>query len=88
MDENLAIALLCGLVSMALSVVMPCVLKNSNDPMLTKVKKVFNTNREVILVSSIIVTITAYLALNLYPMVVPEEQQRIPQDILMQLLHK
>jgi hypothetical protein len=89
MDENLAIALLCGVVSMCLSTLMPCVLKDSKDPLLSKVQKVFNTNREVIIVSSVIVAVTAYLALSLYPIIMPEEtasDDAMSQAILMQLL--
>lgn len=92
MDENLVIALLCGIVSMCLSIVMPCVLKDSKDPLLSKVQKVFNTNREVIIVSSVIVAVTAYLALSLYPIIVKEEvsdEDAMSQALVMQLLgHK
>lgn len=67
-DKNLVIALLCGVVSMFLSVVMPCVLKTSTNDFLVDARKVYETNRQVIVVSSVIVVITAYLALTLYPL--------------------
>ena len=52
---------------MILSVTIPCLLKRSNQPFLNDVKKVFQTNREVIIASSLIVAITIYLALRVAP---------------------
>jgi hypothetical protein len=72
-DENLVIALVCGVVSMAMSTFMPCVLKTSTNPFLVDARRVYETNRQVIVVSSIIVAITAYLALSLYPIMNSDE---------------
>jgi hypothetical protein len=67
-DKNLMIALLCGVVSMVLSSVMPCVLKSSTNTTIVEARKLFEANRQVIIVSSVIVVITAYLALSLFPL--------------------
>lgn len=67
-DKNIVIALLCGLVSMVLSSVVPCLLKKARHPLLVDARKVFEHNKQVIVVSSLIVVITAYLGLSLYPL--------------------
>ena len=67
-DKNLMIALLCGVVSMVLSSLMPCVLKSSTNPTIVEARKLFESHRQVIVVSSVIVVITAYLALSLFPL--------------------
>ena len=66
-SEHLLIAVLAGVINMVLSVVVPCLLKSSNQPFLVSVKKVFQTNRNLILLSSITVGIMVYLALALAP---------------------
>jgi hypothetical protein len=67
-DKNLMIALLCGVVSMVLSSLMPCILKSSTNATLVEARKLFESHRQVIVVSSVIVVITAYLALSLFPL--------------------
>jgi hypothetical protein len=67
MDSHIFIALVGGLVNMALSVTVPCLVKKTNQPFLNDVKKVFNTNRQVIITSSLIVALTIYIALKLAP---------------------
>ena len=68
LDKNVLIALLCGVMSMALSTLMPCVLKSSTNPLLVDARRLYDANRQVIVVSSLIVAITAYLALSLFPL--------------------
>jgi phosphotransferase system glucose/maltose/N-acetylglucosamine-specific IIC component len=90
MDQNLAIALLCGVVSMLLSVTMPCLLKKTQLPLLDNVKLVFNNNRHVIIVSSLVVALTAYLALSLYPLVSEDinEGEKMTREMMLRLLGK
>ncbi len=71
MDPHIFIALVGALLNMSLSVTVPCVLKKTDQPFLTQVKKVFETNRQVILTSSLIVALTIYLALKVSPDVQP-----------------
>ena len=52
---------------MALSVTVPCLVKKTNQPFLNDVKKVFDTNRQVIITSSLIVALTIYIALKIAP---------------------
>ena len=67
MEYHFFVALVGALLNMILSVTIPCLLKKSKQPFLNDVKKVFQTNREVIIASSLIVAITIYLALRVSP---------------------
>jgi phosphotransferase system glucose/maltose/N-acetylglucosamine-specific IIC component len=67
MEYELFVALVGALLNMVLSVIIPCLLKKSDQSFLNDVKKVFQTNREVIFASSLIVAITIYLALSVSP---------------------
>ncbi len=71
MDVHIFIALVGALINMALSSTVPCLVKKTDQPFLVQVKKVFETNRQVILTSSLIVAITIYLALKLSPELEP-----------------
>lgn len=67
MDSHIFIALVGGLVNMALSVTVPCLVKKTNQPFLNDVKKIFELNRQVIITSSLIVALTIYIALKIAP---------------------
>jgi hypothetical protein len=88
--DNLVIALLCGVVSMILSVTMPCLLKKVNTPLLDNVKVVFENNKHLVIVSSLVVAITAYLALSLYPLVSDDIStgERMSKEMMLKLLGK
>lgn len=75
MEPEFFIALVGALVNMVLSVIIPCLLKKSDQSFLVDIKKVFQTNREVIFASSLIVAITIYLALTISP-----ELQALTED--------
>lgn len=75
MEPEFFIALVGALVNMVLSVIVPCLLKKSDQSFLVDIKKVFQTNREVIFASSLIVAITIYLALTISP-----ELQALTED--------
>lgn len=64
MDPHIFIAIVGAVVNMILSVTVPCILKKSNQPMLTEAKQVFELNRQVILTSSLIIALTIYLTLK------------------------
>lgn len=67
MDVHILVALVGALLNMALSVSVPCLIKKTNQPFLTQVKTVYETNRQVIWTSSLIVAVTIYLALKVVP---------------------
>jgi hypothetical protein len=67
MDPHIFVALVGGLLNMALSVTVPCLVKKTEQPFLQDVKKVFEVNRQVIITSSLIVALTIYLALKIAP---------------------
>jgi hypothetical protein len=70
MDPHILIAVVGALVYMGLSTSMPCMLNNQQQPFLKEVKSVFITNRQTIVISSLIVAITIYLALKITPSIV------------------
>jgi hypothetical protein len=67
MDSHILIACTGALINMALSVTVPCLIKDSKKPFLKDIKEVFKLHRQVIVTSSIIVALTIYLALKLTP---------------------
>ena len=67
MDVHIFVALVGALINMGLSVSVPALIKKSEQPFLVQVRKVFETNRQVILTSSLIVGVTIYLALKVAP---------------------
>ena len=68
MDIHIFIAIIAVLLNLLLATVIPCLIKDSDQPFINDMKKVFNTNKELILSSSIILGITVYLALKITPL--------------------
>jgi hypothetical protein len=67
MSECVLIAIVGALINMVLALVIPCLLKNTQQPILANIKKVYATHKQVIFTSSVIVFVTIYLALKLSP---------------------
>ena len=67
MSSHIFIALTGALINIVLSVIVPCLTKKSDMPLLQDARKVFETNRQIILTSSLIIAITIYLALEIAP---------------------
>ena len=67
MSECIIIAIVGALINMVLALIIPCLLKNTNQPILVNIKKVYAAHKQVIITSTIIVFITIYLALKLTP---------------------
>ena len=70
------------LVNLVLSLVVPCLFKDMTQPFLTSVKQVFNTNKQLILTSTIIVGITTYIALLMYPLLEDKLESLFPNNDL------
>jgi hypothetical protein len=79
MDSHIVIAVVGALVYMGLSTSMPCMLNEQKQPFLKEVKNVFVTNRQTIVISSLIVAITIYLALKITPSIV-DSLDRLSDD--------
>ena len=79
MDSHIVIAVVGALVYMGLSTSMPCMLNDQKQPFLKEVKAVFITNRQTIVISSLIVAITIYLALKITPSIV-DSLDRLSDD--------
>jgi hypothetical protein len=67
MDIYIFIAILTALINIVLSLTIPCLLRNNNQPFFKEMNKLFTIHKELILTSSLIVAITVYLALNTGP---------------------
>ena len=79
MDSHIVIAVVGALVYMGLSTSMPCMLNEQKQPFLKEVKTVFDTNRQTIVISSLIVAVTIYLALKITPSIV-DSLDRLSDD--------
>lgn len=69
MHEHIFIAIIAGLVNLLLSVLVPCALKQSEQPLLLEVKKLFNQHRDMLITSSVITGVIVFLALQAEPMI-------------------
>lgn len=67
MNLSLITALIGAVINMVLSIVIPCLINKSNQPFLVQIKAVYETNRQLILVSSLIIAITIYMAMEFAP---------------------
>ena len=78
MTGNIIIIISAMLVNFLLSLIIPCLLKDMNQPFIDNIKKVFNMNKQLILTSTLIVGIVTYLALQISPLL--EGQLSFMQD--------
>jgi phosphotransferase system glucose/maltose/N-acetylglucosamine-specific IIC component len=63
----LFISIIVVMLNMLLSTIMPCLLKDHNEPLLYNIKKVFNNNKSLIMTNSIILGLTVFVALLIAP---------------------
>jgi hypothetical protein len=69
LDHDLVVAIVASLVNLLLSLLVPPVFKNTNIPFISQVRKTYECNREVLLVSTIMVLIFVYVSLKITPWV-------------------
>jgi len=67
MSECIIIAIVGAIINMILALIIPCLLKDTHQPILVNIKKVYAAHKQVIITSSVIVFITIYLALKITP---------------------
>ena len=67
MSECILIAIVGAIINMILALLIPCLLKDTQTPILVNIKKVYATHKQVIITSSVIVFVTIYLALKVTP---------------------
>jgi hypothetical protein len=77
MHEHIFVAVIAALVNLLLSVLVPCALKKSDQPLLTEVKRMFGQHREMLLTSSVLVGVIVFLALQAAPVV----RQELPPSL-------
>tara|TARA_B110000971_G_C19959494_1_gene477269 strand:+ start:672 stop:923 length:252 start_codon:yes stop_codon:yes gene_type:complete len=69
MDYHLVVAIIAALINIILSLILPALLKNSKLPFSAEIRQNYQCNREVILVSSILVVIFVFISLKITPWV-------------------
>jgi hypothetical protein len=69
MDSDLIVATIAAMLNIILSLVIPPLLKNSTLPFATQIKKNYNCNRDIIIVSSVLTIIFVYVSLKITPWV-------------------
>jgi len=77
------IVLSAMIVNLVLSLVVPCLFKDMNQPFLEQIKQIFNTNKQLILTSTIIVGIITYIALQMYPLLEDKLDSIFPSNNMM-----
>lgn len=66
-DEHLLIAIIAALINFLFSLIVPPLLKDSKLPFSTEIKKNYECNKDIILVSTIITIIFVYISLKITP---------------------
>ena len=66
-NEYIFIAVIAGLVNLLLSVLVPCAVKKTDQPIVSQVRQMFNQNREMLLASSALVAVIVFIALSVAP---------------------
>ena len=69
MDSDLIVAIVAAMLNVVLSLLLPSLLKNSNLPFAVQVKKNYECNRDVIMVSSVLTIIFVFISLKISPWV-------------------
>ena len=78
MHEHIFIAIIASLVNLLLSVLVPCMLKQSEQPLLSQVKKLFNQHRDMLLTSSVLTGVIVLLSLQAAPIV----REELPTSLM------
>ena len=81
MDRGLTLAILAAVVNVVLSVLIPCIMKKSEEPkgsLLSQIRLTFLVHRHMLLVSSLVTAIAVYLAVKIEP----EVKNIFPSGIL------
>jgi len=69
MDYHLIVAIVAAMLNIVLSLILPTVFQQNNLPFATQIKKNYNCNRDILLVSSILTVLFVYVSLKITPWV-------------------
>ena len=67
MDRDIAIAVTAALVNLALTLLLPSLIKDSKLPFAQQIKDTYKCNRDAIVISSVLVVVFVYIALQITP---------------------
>jgi hypothetical protein len=84
-ENYLLVALVGATINMVLSATVPCLLNKTDKTFLEDTKKVFRTNRNAILTSSLIMGITIFLALLIVNDMNPSSMFEDDSDLLISI---
>lgn len=69
MDPDLIVAIVAAMLNIVLSLLLPPLLKNSTFPFASQVKKNYECNRDIVMVSSVLTILFVYVSLKISPWV-------------------
>lgn len=69
LDSDLIVAIVAAMLNIVLSLLLPSLLKNTNIPFSEQIKKNYECNRDVIIVSSVLTITFVYISLKITPWV-------------------
>jgi hypothetical protein len=69
MDYHLVVAIVAAMLNIVLSLTLPSLFQRTNLPFTTQIKKNYDCNRDVILVSSVLTILFVYVSLKITPWV-------------------
>lgn len=67
MYKHLIVAIIAAMINIMLSVILPFILQDSTLPFAAQIRKNYSCNREVIMVSSVLVILFVYISLGITP---------------------
>jgi hypothetical protein len=69
MDPDLIVAIVAAMLNIVLSLLVPPLLKNSTLPFAAQIKKNYDCNQDIVIVSSVLTVIFVYVSLKITPWV-------------------
>jgi hypothetical protein len=69
MDYHLVVAIVAAMLNIVLSLTLPSLFQRTNLPFTAQIKKNYDCNRDVILVSSVLTILFVYVSLKITPWV-------------------
>jgi len=78
MNDHIFIAIIAALINLLLSTLVPCALKQTEQPLLSEVNKMFNQHRDMLITSSVLTGVIVFIALQAAPTV----KEELPVSLL------
>jgi hypothetical protein len=69
MDSDLIVAIIAAMVNIVLSLIIPPLIRDTHIPFEAQIKKNYQNNRDIIMISSVLTIIFVYISLKISPWV-------------------